>query len=66
MQLGQGIGYSFRYFSADHSFTKLDLVNKLKEIPEAYTYLPDDCKWSYISKEFLFAVRIIFNILGHF
>lgn len=55
-----GIGYSFRYFAGDHSFTKADIISKLNEIPMAKYYLPDDCKWSALSHDLLFAVRIFF------
>lgn len=41
-------------------------MSKLKEIPEAHAYLPDDCKWTSISKDFLFSVSYNFNILGSF
>lgn len=64
MPLGRTTGYSFRYFTGEGKFTKKDIITKLMACPEASAYLPEDTKPEYLTRDFLFSVSFIYNIIG--
>ena len=42
LPLGKTGGFEFRYYTKGSLFTKAILQNEVKQIPEAFYYLPDD------------------------
>lgn len=42
--MGRVGGYTIPYFEKDHLFTKADLINRMKNIPETQKYLQDNIR----------------------
>lgn len=65
--LGRVGGYNFRYFAKDHLFTKSDLINRIRNIPEAQKYLPDNVQVNSLTRELLINVsRYVNNLIIYF
>ena len=54
--LGLVGGYNFHYFAKVLLFTKSDLISRIRNIPEAQKYLPDNIKTNSLSRELLINV----------
>ena len=61
LPLGKTGGFEFRYYTKESLFTKALLINKLKKIPEAFYYLPDDINLKNIKRNLLFTIRNIYR-----
>lgn len=56
LPLGMGCGFSFKYFTGTHKFTKQHLWNYFSGDQKLKSYIPDDVGLDSLKREFLFSV----------
>lgn len=56
LPLGMGTGFSFRYFTSTHMFTKSFLWNYFVNDMELKAFIPDDVSVECLSRDYLFSV----------
>lgn len=56
LPLGSSAGYAFNYFTGAHAFTKAHLWAYFTSDHNLMSYVPDNARLSYLSRDYLFAV----------
>ena len=55
--MGRTGGYSIKYYIKDKKFTKADIIERIQKLNGYETYLPDDIKFTSLSRDYLITVN---------